>query len=55
MVRAALFDVAVGRLSDANKDFDLIMLPNQQHPYLGEAGTYIRRRRDFCFFRPTAA
>ena len=41
----------VDSLIKANKDFDLIMLPNQQHPYLGEAGTYMTRRRWDYFVR----
>ncbi len=35
----------VDALIKANKDFDLVMLPNQRHPYRDEAGTYMMRRR----------
>ena len=38
-------------LIKANKDFDLVMLPNQQHPYKAEAGTYMTRRRWDYFVR----
>jgi dipeptidyl-peptidase 4 len=35
----------VDTLIKANKDFDLLLLPNQRHPYLEEAGSYMTRRR----------
>jgi dipeptidyl-peptidase-4 len=35
----------VDSLIKANKDFDLVMLPNQRHPYRAEAGSYMTRRR----------
>jgi dipeptidyl aminopeptidase/acylaminoacyl peptidase len=38
-------------LIKANKDFDLVMLPNQHHPYLGDAGLYMTRRRWDYFVR----
>ncbi len=41
----------VDSLIKANKDFDLIMLPNQRHRYLGEAETYMTRRRWDYFVR----
>jgi dipeptidyl aminopeptidase/acylaminoacyl peptidase len=41
----------VDSLIKANKDFDLIMLPNQRHRYLGEAEAYMTRRRWDYFVR----
>jgi dipeptidyl-peptidase-4 len=41
----------VDSLIKANKDFDLLMLPNQRHPYRGEAGSYMTRRRWDYFAR----
>jgi dipeptidyl-peptidase 4 len=41
----------VDSLIKANKDFDLLMLPNQRHPYRGEAGSYMTRRRWDYFVR----
>jgi dipeptidyl-peptidase-4 len=41
----------VDSLIKANKDFDLVMLPNQHHPYLGDAGIYMTRRRWDYFVR----
>lgn len=41
----------IDSLIKANKDFDLIMLPNQRHPYRGEAGSYMTRRRWDYFAR----
>ena len=38
-------------LIKANKDFDLIMLPNQRHRYKDEAETYMTRRRWDYFVR----
>jgi dipeptidyl-peptidase 4 len=35
----------VQALIDANKDFDLVMLPNQRHSYRGAARLYAARRR----------
>ena len=35
----------VQALIDANKDFDLVMLPNQRHMYRGAARLYAARRR----------
>ncbi|MEA3149100.1 MAG: hypothetical protein QOD56_39 [Gammaproteobacteria bacterium] len=41
----------VDSLIKANKDFDLVMLPNQRHPYRAEAGSYMTRRRWDYFVR----
>jgi len=41
----------VDSLIKANKDFDLVVLPNQRHPYRGEAGSYMTRRRWDYFVR----
>jgi len=41
----------VDALIKANKDFDLVLLPNQRHPYLEEAGSYMTRRRWDYFVR----
>lgn len=41
----------VDSLIKANKDFDLLMLPNQRHPYRAEAGSYMTRRRWDYFVR----
>jgi dipeptidyl aminopeptidase/acylaminoacyl peptidase len=41
----------VDALIKANKDFDLILLPNQRHPYQDEAGLYMTRRRWDYFVR----
>ena len=41
----------VDALIKANKDFDLLMLPNQHHYYTGAAGTYSTRRRWDYFVR----
>jgi dipeptidyl-peptidase-4 len=41
----------VDSLIKANKDFDLILLPNQHHPYRDEAGPYMMRRRWDYFVR----
>ena len=41
----------VDSLIKANKDFDLVLLPNQRHPYEGEAGRYMTRRRWDYFVR----
>ena len=38
----------VDALVKANKDFDLLMLPNQRHGY-GNASNYMTRRRWDCF------
>jgi dipeptidyl-peptidase-4 len=38
-------------LIHANKDFELIMLPNQQHEYHGAAARYAMRRRWDFFLR----
>jgi dipeptidyl-peptidase 4 len=38
-------------LIDANKDFDLIMLPNQHHEYTGRAQTWMTRQRWDYFVR----
>jgi dipeptidyl-peptidase 4 len=35
----------VDALIKANKDFDLVLLPNQNHEYTGEAARYMTRRR----------
>lgn len=32
-------------LVKANKDFDLLILPNERHGYRGQSGTYVMRRR----------
>jgi dipeptidyl-peptidase-4 len=37
--------LVVDALVKANKDFDLIILPNERHGYRGQAGTYMMRRR----------
>jgi dipeptidyl-peptidase 4 len=37
--------LVVDALVKANKDFDLIILPNERHGYRGQAGTYMTRRR----------
>jgi dipeptidyl-peptidase 4 len=37
--------LVVEALIKANKDFDLIILPNERHGYRGQAGTYMTRRR----------
>jgi dipeptidyl aminopeptidase/acylaminoacyl peptidase len=37
--------LVVDALIRANKDFDLLLLPNQAHGYAGTAGTYMMRRR----------
>lgn len=41
----------VDALIKANKDFDLLMLPNQRHYYAGDAGAYATRRRWDYFVR----
>jgi len=41
----------VDSLIKANKDFDLMMLPNQRHPYRSEADAYMTRRRWDYFVR----
>ena len=41
----------VDALIKANKDFDLLMLPNQPHTYGGEAQSYMTRRRWDYFVR----
>ena len=41
----------VDALIQANKDFDLVLLPNQHHPYLGRTGRYMTRRRWDYFVR----
>jgi dipeptidyl aminopeptidase/acylaminoacyl peptidase len=41
----------VNSLIKANKDFDLVILPNQRHPYRSEADTYMTRRRWDYFVR----
>jgi dipeptidyl aminopeptidase/acylaminoacyl peptidase len=41
----------VDSLIKANKDFDLILLPNQHHAYRDEAGPYMMRRRWDYFVR----
>jgi dipeptidyl aminopeptidase/acylaminoacyl peptidase len=41
----------VDSLIKANKDFDLMMLPNQRHPYRSEADSYMTRRRWDYFVR----
>jgi dipeptidyl aminopeptidase/acylaminoacyl peptidase len=41
----------VDSLIKANKDFDLLMLPNQHHMYEGEADSYATRRRWDYFVR----
>ena len=41
----------VDSLIKANKDFDLILLPNQRHPYKEQAGRYMTRRRWDYFVR----
>lgn len=38
-------------LIKVNKDFDLILLPNQRHTYTGESGAYMTRRRWDYFVR----
>jgi dipeptidyl aminopeptidase/acylaminoacyl peptidase len=43
--------VLVDALIKANKDFDLLMLPNQHHTYAGEAEAYMTRRRWDYFVR----
>ena len=40
-----LTTLLVQALIDANKDFDLVMLPNQRHMYRGAARLYAARRR----------
>jgi dipeptidyl-peptidase 4 len=40
-----LTNLLVQALIDANKDFDLVMLPNQRHMYRGAARLYAARRR----------
>jgi len=40
----------VDALIKANRDFDLLMLPNQRHGY-GNAGNYMTRRRWDYFVR----
>src|SRR2546429_8004012 len=42
--------LVVDALIKANKDFDLLMLPNQRHAY-GNAGNYMTRRRWDYFVR----
>jgi len=42
--------LVVDALIKANKDFDLLMLPNQRHGY-GSAGNYMTRRRWDYFVR----
>jgi dipeptidyl-peptidase 4 len=37
--------LVVDALVKANKDFDLIILPNDRHGYRGQSGTYVMRRR----------
>jgi len=37
--------LVVDALIKANKDFDLLLLPNEAHGYRGAAGTYMMRRR----------
>ena len=37
--------LVVDALIKANKDFDLIILPNERHGYRGQAGSYMTRRR----------
>jgi dipeptidyl aminopeptidase/acylaminoacyl peptidase len=39
--------LVVDALIKANKDFDLIMLPNRRHPYCGESPYATRRRWDY--------
>jgi dipeptidyl aminopeptidase/acylaminoacyl peptidase len=41
----------VDALIEANKDFDLVLLPNQHHPYMGQSGRYMTRRRWDYFVR----
>jgi len=43
--------LVVDALVKANKDFDLIILPNERHGYRGQAGTYMMRRRWDYFVR----
>ena len=43
--------VLVRALIDANKNFDLLMLPNQRHEYSGAARLYAARRRWDYFVR----
>jgi dipeptidyl-peptidase-4 len=43
--------VVVDALIKANKDFDLLMLPNQHHIYTAEVAAYVSRRRWDYFVR----
>ena len=43
--------LVVDALIKANKDFDLLLLPNQPHGYAREYGTYMMRRRWDYFVR----
>lgn len=43
--------LVVDSLIKANKDFDLLMLPNQRHYYEGQSGIYAMRRRWDYFVR----